>query len=160
MSIEDIPEDLRTVERFQNENKVMIFGAISKKGKFPLKFIEIGQKINATYYKSEVLVKLVKVEGERMFGDHKWTFQQDSAPAHKAKIVQTWCKTEIPDFIATEDWPPSSPDLNPLDYCIWGVLEARVNAIRHKNLESLRASIRREWDRLSMEIVRKSIDSW
>ena len=24
-------------------------------------------------------------------------------------------------------WPPSSPDLNPLDYYVWGILEKKVN---------------------------------
>ena len=57
-------------------------------------------------------------------------------------------------------WPPSSPDLNPLDYCIWGILEGRVNAKRHLSLESLKATLIREWEAFPMEVVRESIDAW
>ena len=56
--------------------------------------------------------------------------------------------------------PPSSPDLNPLDFSIWGILEARVNAKCHRSIESLNTTFLKEWDRLSMQHVRAAIDSW
>jgi hypothetical protein len=40
------------------------------------------------------------------------------------------------------------------------MLEARVNAMRHMNLDSLLASIQQEWDNLSIKNVRAAIDSW
>jgi len=43
-------------------------------------------------------------------------FHQDSAPAHTACQTQANCT----DFIAKDEWPPNSPDLNPLDYHVWG----------------------------------------
>ncbi|CAK1585304.1 unnamed protein product [Parnassius mnemosyne] len=43
-------------------------------------------------------------------------FQQDSAPAHRARSTQNWLTARGIDFIGREDWPSSSPDLNPLDY--------------------------------------------
>jgi len=47
-------------------------------------------------------------------------FQQDSAPAHRARdnIELLWYET--PDFIGPDVWPVNSPDLNPVDYRIWG----------------------------------------
>lgn len=117
-SFEDIPEELRTVQRFQNEKKVMIWCGVSKKGKLPLVFIEPGTKIDAKYYKENVLEKVLKPEAEKLYGKDDWVFQQDSAPAHKSKLAQNWCRDNLPDFIPTTLWPPSSPDLNPLDYCI------------------------------------------
>ena len=85
---------------------------------------------------------------------------KDSAPAHKAKITQAWCRSNLSNFISTSEWPPCSPDLNPMDYSIWGILEARVNAKRHKSIEALRATLTREWEKLSMENVRAAIDAW
>ena len=41
-------------------------------------------------------------------------------------------------IIGVSLWLPSSPDLNPLDYAIWGVLENRINATSHPNIGSLR----------------------
>ncbi len=160
VSFEDIPEHMRTVQRFQNEDKTMVWAGCSKKGKLPLVFVDPGTKVNATYYKSHILVNVVKPQCQQMYTNGKWCFQQDSAPAHKAKICQNWCRQNLPDFISTEEWPPSSPDLNPLDYSIWGILEARVNSTRHTSLESLKAKLQREWDALSIDTVRIAIDSW
>jgi len=33
---------------------------------------------------------------------------------------------ETPDFIATTLWPANSPDINPVDYWIWGKLQKRL----------------------------------
>ena len=118
LAFEDIPEELRTVQNFQKENKVMVWCGVSKKGKFPMVFIESGLRINARYYIDNVLEGVIKDEGSRMYPDGDWTFQQDSAPAHKARITQAWCERNLPDFISSSEWPPSSPDLNPLDYSI------------------------------------------
>ncbi|RVE44531.1 hypothetical protein evm_010816 [Chilo suppressalis] len=54
-----------------------------------------------------------------MFNNRHWVFQQDSAPAHRAKSTQDWLSAREIDFIRHEDWPSSSPDLSPLDYKIW-----------------------------------------
>ncbi|KAM8719039.1 hypothetical protein ACLKA7_011702 [Drosophila subpalustris] len=91
---------------------------------------------------------------QQHFGDADWTFQQDSAPAHKAKMMQDWCKTLFPDFISSVEWPPYSPDLNPMDYSVWSILEARSYAKPHKSLEALKQSLLLEWDRLSPEDLR------
>ena len=41
-----------------------------------------------------------------------------------------------------------SPDLNPMDYTIWGVLEARVAARKVKSLGRLRLFVQEELDKL------------
>ena len=33
---------------------------------------------------------------------------------------------QMPNFLALYLWPPNSPDLNPVDYEIWAVLQHRV----------------------------------
>ena len=33
---------------------------------------------------------------------------------------------ETPEFIAPDLWPPNSPDLNPVDYRVWGLMQERV----------------------------------
>ena len=48
------------------------------------------------------------------------TFQQDNAPAHRARETMQLLTCETPDFIAPALWPANSPDLNPVDYQIGG----------------------------------------
>jgi hypothetical protein len=47
-----------------------------------------------------------------------------------------------------------------LDYKIWQVLEEKVCAKPHKNLESLKSSIRKAVAEIDMNMVRAAIDDW
>ena len=55
-----------------------------------------------------------------------FTFQQDNAPAHHARETVEMLSREMPDFILPLQWLPNSPDLNPVDYDIWGRLQERI----------------------------------
>ncbi|KAI8429942.1 hypothetical protein MSG28_000408 [Choristoneura fumiferana] len=86
--------------------------------------------------------------------------KQDSAPAHKAKTTQAWLRENLPDFIAVEEWPPSSPDLNPLDYSLWTELELRACQKSHPNLDSLKRALIREAKQSPLEKIRAAIEDW
>jgi len=38
-------------------------------------------------------------------------------------------------------WPTNSPDLNPMDYYVWNIIERVTNKSRHPNMTSLQAAI-------------------
>ena len=45
-------------------------------------------------------------------------------------------KVLMPDFIPPSLWPPNSPDLNPVDYKIWDILQERVYKTQSKTSAS------------------------
>jgi len=47
---------------------------------------------------------------------------------------------ETPEFIPPTLWPPNSPDLNPVDYKVWSVMQ-EVYKKRIKDTDELRARI-------------------
>ena len=55
-----------------------------------------------------------------------FTFQQENAPAHRAGDTVEFLSRNTPDFISPLLRPPKSPDLNPEDYEVWGVLQQCV----------------------------------
>ncbi len=78
-----------------------------------------------------MLEEIVKSFQDAFFEGSDYCFQQDSAPAHKAKEVQQWQMEKVPDFITTNKWPTGSSDLSPLDYLLWNHLQKITCA--HRN---------------------------
>jgi len=73
-------------------------------------------------------------------------FQQDSAPAHRARGTIQLLQQETPDFIGPDLWPPNSPDLNPVDYKICGVMQQRVYERRMNNVDELKQRLIAVWE--------------
>lgn len=153
-SLREIPADKRGVERYQNASAVMVWGAISSKGKLPLLFIDRGVKINKEYYLQYVIKDHLLPYAKKLFGAESFCFQQDSAPAHKAIVVQQWCKQNLPCFISCSEWPASSPDLNPLDFSIWGYMLGKLGNMKHMCLDSFKKRLVEIWDQMPEEVVR------
>lgn len=150
----------RTVQRSAHPTQVMVWAGICATGKTPLVFVEKGVKIDTEYYLKHVLQDVLHPWSQSHFNQRTWTFQQDSAPAHKAKKVQTWCKENFPGFITTAEWPASSPDLNPLDYSVWAYLESKVNSRSHPNIDSLKNALQAEWDNIGVEYLRTVVEAF
>ncbi|OQV19319.1 hypothetical protein BV898_06737 [Hypsibius exemplaris] len=86
---------------------------------------------------------------------------QDKAPCHAAATVQAFLKEKMPCFIPNADIPPNSPDLNPLDYCVWSLLKERVN--KHgfiSSFDRLAKILKDEWEAISQQVIQDSINSW
>jgi len=67
-------------------------------------------KTGAQFYQEDVLQGVLKPPNMTVLNIQKWVFQQDSAPAHKAKTTQEWLRRNVPAFIGAEVWPSGSKD--------------------------------------------------
>src|SRR6218665_3853323 len=93
-------------------------------------------KVNSQYYCRNVL-------GGGLLPDiraicqhhHTWTLQQDGAPSHTAKNTMEYLRRENISFIEPDMWPPNSPDLNPIDYAVWGALQQMVYTVVEVSLQ-------------------------
>jgi len=148
------------VQRGHHPSSVMVWWGVSYAGVTRLHFCDKGVKTNARVYKQDVLEPIVKDLSNTMFHNEQWSFQQDSAPAHKARTSQEWLGLNVPDFIATADWPSASPDLNPLDYKLWSVLEGIVCKKRHPTIASLKRALLAAVADFPIDVVRAAIDEW
>jgi len=57
---------------------------------------------------------------------YRWTLQQDGAPSQTANNTINYLKRGNVSFTEPQMWPPNSPDLNPVDYAVWGALQQQV----------------------------------
>jgi inhibitor of nuclear factor kappa-B kinase subunit alpha len=138
----------------------MVWWGVSHQGVTPLHFCKKGVQTGARVYQEDMLQGVVKPLNTTVFSGQKWVFQQDSAPAHKAKITQEWPWRKVPAFISTEDWPSGRPDLNPRDYQLWAVLEDMACRKRHNNLDSLKRSLVKAAAEIALETVHAVIAEW
>ncbi|EYC39473.1 hypothetical protein Y032_0655g1201 [Ancylostoma ceylanicum] len=147
------------VERRSHPKSVMVFAGITADGKTPLIFVPQGIKINSSNY-----LAILKEEfyrwAQKHSGSRHFVFQQDGAPSHKAAVVQDWCRQNFPGFISFGEWPPNSPDLNPMDYSVWSVLEAKSCSKPHQTVESLKQDLQKAWDELSSDYLRATVDAF
>jgi hypothetical protein len=151
-----IPERL-LAQRAKFSACVMVSAGVSFGSKGQLHFVAEKAKINAEYYVRELLPKLI--EDCQTTLPNGFIFQQDGAPAHSSKLAQEWLKQNSPDFIAKDDWPPNSPDLNPLDYHVWGAMLAKYQAHtpKPKNKTELKATLQQIWSDLPQEDINKAV---
>ena len=90
-----------------------------------------------------------------------WT--QDGAPCHvsRANLIyldsQFGARVVSRKSIRGRDWAACCPDLNPLDFFLWGYLKSRVYSPRPNNLAQLEANIRREVAALDPAMVRRAL---
>jgi hypothetical protein len=138
---------------------VMVSVAVSKQGKTTPFFVTPNAKINSVYYCDEVLGRGL-LPDIRVKSVNDFIFQQDGAPAHRSRHTVEYLNTNVPDFIEPCNWPPNSPDLNPVDYSIWGSLQQCVYREKIQTVEQLRRVIIRCWDELSQELIDGAINQW
>ncbi|QQP57496.1 Uncharacterized protein FKW44_002509 [Caligus rogercresseyi] len=136
--------------RTKHPAQVMVLGIVASDGnKMPPHFFRPNEKVN-----SDVYYKVLST-----FPMNNYVFTQDGAPAHTFKKVQEFCKGNMASFWPADFWPSSSPDVNPLDFAVWGFLEGKTNKTSHTSVEALKATITKEWDNMSEDFIKTSCAS-
>ena len=87
-------------------------------------------------------------------------FQQDSGLAHCARDTIQLLQQETPDFIGPDLWPSNNPDLNPVDYKIWGVMQQRVYERCVNNVDELKQRLIAVWDGMQQNVIDLAVDEW
>lgn len=142
------------VEKSKFSRKLMVWAGVAHNLKTDLVFFRQGETLDADRYQSAILAPIVVP----LCQQHDLVFQQDSAPCHTAKRNAEFLRSENINFWTKEDWPPNSPDLNPLDYGIWGMLQQEVYRVPPKSLQDLERKIRKAWEKMDQSKVNQCID--
>ena len=122
----EIPVGQLYHETLRFSKKVMVSTGVSMRGKTRIYFIDTSKtKVNSECY-IKLLDDNLLPECRTLYPDNDFIFQQDGAPSHTSRITQEHPDANTPEFIGKDDWPPQSPDLNPMDYHVWDSLSEKV----------------------------------
>ena len=152
------PNDVPRVIKTKFPNMVMVFGVISS-DMMPPHIFEMGLRFDTEIY-PKVMETVMLPWIKQVARDRPWVWQQDIAPCHVSKHSLAQLKEHCYDFITKDKWPPSSPDLNPMDYFFWGVLKNQTNRCPHTTKVSLIASIKEQCISIDKEMVKKACGSF
>ena len=108
---------------------------------------QVARNITASEY-GAVVKQTFLPEGTRLFSNQglsTWTLQQDNDPAHRAAgpVVQQWNAQHASSVSILENWPASSPDLNPIEN-FWGYLQRKMDAKGCRTFSEYRAALETE----------------
>ena len=142
--------------RVRGGDGVMVWAAISSRGKTQLVFIE--NNMNAVKYTELLSNYLVPfIESKHGEETYECIFQHDNAPAHSAIHTKEWLMDNI---IPTIEWPDKSPDINVIENA-WGamVLDVYQGYRQFDYIDDLKEAIVAAWDRLSLKYISNLIKS-
>ncbi|KYN04667.1 hypothetical protein ALC62_04460 [Cyphomyrmex costatus] len=87
-------------------------------------------------------------------------FQHDGAPAHFSRLVRDVLDTRYPDRWMGRGgpiiWPARSPDLNVLDYFVWGYVKDLVEHIRDGTEAEAREAILAAFNTITPEMAHRA----
>jgi len=134
---------------------------LSRMGNTGIVFVEPGAKVKSEYYCQHVLggglLPDIRARCQRYF----WTLQHDGAPSHTARNTLAYLRRENVTFIEPGMWSSNSPDLNPVDYAVWGALLQMVyQRWRFTTINQLKQAIVTEWGKLSQRFIDRAIGLW
>ena len=138
------------VEAPLHSPKVTVWCAMGAQGAIGPIFVENerGEAITVTQEKYQEVLVIFERELKGRCGprqmENQW-LQQDGAPPHTARSSLEWLGEHFPGRVvgkgADVTWPPSSPDLTPLDFYLWGFVKEKVAQSSPKTVEELKRAI-------------------
>jgi len=90
------------------------------------------------YYYCDVLLSQQMLLAIKHMAGNTFIFQQDNAPSHHARDTIKLLQWELPDFIGPNLCESKSPDLNPMDYKVWDVMQQRVYKCHMNSISELK----------------------
>jgi len=85
---------------------------------------------------------------------------QCTSTSRRERTTVELLRQETPNFLASKLWPLNSPDLSPVDYEIWAVMQHCVYHRQIHSVDELKRRLIDVWSGLEQSIFDEAIDQW
>jgi transposase len=139
----------------RNNQKIMVWGGISRKGQTHLKIYRLdqGETVTAESYVDCLKKNLIDFMEQR-HGQDKWRLVQDNARPHTAGHTQDFLEGKNIKVIVH---PPYSPDLNPIEK-VWAWMKSEIGQTTYDDIKDLIKVVKRKWDSMTISYQNSLID--
>ena len=79
---------------------------------------------------------------------------------YRARETVQQLTQQTPDFIPPTLWPPNSPDLKPVDYKVWAIIQEKVYKTKIVNVDKLCDRIFNAWEELDQRVIDAAVRQW
>ena len=141
--------DERFVGKVAHPTKIMVWGAICTGGRSAIHFH--AENVKSDVYQEcieEALVpSLYDSEYMNLNKKEEYIMMQDGASSHMSKATEAWLVKKLPkkiNFTARSEWPPNSPDLNPIE-TLWSIMQDRVIELKAWTEVELCEVVQKAW---------------
>ena len=128
-----------TIATELNQPGIIVWAGISSAGIVGPVFFE--GTVSGEKYPEKLKTAIVPALKERPDFNSLY-FQHDGAPPHFATAVRNFLDETFSDKWIDRrgpiEFPPRSPDLTPMDFCVWGIIKDLVYSRKPRSVEDLR----------------------
>lgn len=140
----------------------VVAGSSKHKTTYRNKRGQVARSITSEEYKSVVSGTFLP-QGTAMYsaqGFGSWVLQQDNDPAHKVATaaINSWNDKRSSSICLLPNWPPNSPDLNPIEN-LWGIVEAKVQAQGPTSFEAFKLAVIKELQSVPLSVLQSLYNS-
>lgn len=134
---------------------ILVWGCFSGQGVGDLKKID-GKMDKKMYH--QILIRHGVPSGIRLMGQG-FVYQQDNDPKHTSNLCKNYLtKKEEEGRLRNMNWPPQSPDLNPIEH-LWDILDKKIDKSNVTSQDTLWEQIQAAWQGIPLDTLKKLVMS-